>query len=37
LSWNDSISRKIQKAYMDTVVEKDLLSLKHRSTEKELA
>ena len=37
LNWNDSVSRKIQIAYMDTVVEKDLVPLKQSSTEKELA
>ena len=36
LNWNDSVSRKVQIAYMDTVVEKDLLPLKHRNTKKEM-
>jgi len=36
LKWDDSVSRKIQIAYMDTVVEKDLLPLKHRSTKREM-
>ncbi len=37
LNWNESVSRKIQLAYKDKVVEKKLLPLKHRSTEKEMA
>jgi branched-chain amino acid aminotransferase len=34
LNWNESVSRKIQLAYMDRVVEKDIL--KEKRTEKEL-
>jgi branched-chain amino acid aminotransferase len=37
LNWNDSVSRKIQSAYKDRVVEKELLSRKHEVTQKEFA
>ena len=37
LNWNDSISRKIQLAYKDKVVEKDLLPRWHGETRKEFA
>lgn len=35
--WNDSLSRQIQLAYKNLVVEKELSPLKHRNTEKEFA
>jgi len=37
LKWNDSVSRRIQKAYMDTVVEKESLPRSHGIARKELA
>lgn len=37
LNWNDSVSRKIQLAYKDRVVEKDLLPRKHGVARKEFA
>jgi branched-chain amino acid aminotransferase len=37
LNWNDSISRKIQLAYKDRVIEKELLSRRHGVTRNEFA
>ncbi len=37
LNWNDSISRRIQMAYKDRVIEKELLPRKHGVTRKEFA
>ena len=37
LNWNDSVSRKIQLAYKDRVIEKELLPRKHGFTRKEFA
>jgi len=37
LNWNDSVSRKIQMAYKDRVVEKELLSQRHGVARKEFA
>jgi len=36
-NWDDSVSRKIQLAYMDKVVEKDLSKEKQKNTEKQFA
>lgn len=36
MNWNETVSRKIQLAYKDKVIEKNLLPLKHRNKEKEL-
>ena len=35
-NWNDSVSRKIQLKYKEKVIEKNLLPLKHRNSEKEM-
>ena len=35
--WNETVCKQIQDAYKEKVIEKDLMPLKHRSTEKELA
>lgn len=35
--WNETVCKQIQNAYKEKVIEKDLMPLKHRSTEKELA
>ena len=35
--WNETVCKQIQNVYKEKVIEKDLMPLKHRSTEKELA
>jgi branched-chain amino acid aminotransferase len=37
LAWDKTMSRRIQVAYKDKVVERDSLTLKHKNTEKEFA
>ena len=37
IPWNETVCKQIQNVYKEKVIEKDLMPLKHRSTEKELA